>query len=108
VRLANSPAGWLPSRVGSGRALDLEPKQPRRTSAELQEALGRDQEAATSGHLYHHLRELQAARLITQRRRGEYELAAQAVIPILTILAAALHVATDPAVGAPVAIIQPE
>jgi DNA-binding transcriptional ArsR family regulator len=86
-------------------------REGRRTSAELQEALSRDQrdqEETTSGHLYHHLRELQAARLITQRRRGEYELAAQAVIPILTILAAALHLATDPPIGAPVALTQPE
>ena len=110
------PADWSPA-VGILEALGSLPRlallrellrEGRRTSAELQETLGRDQEEATSGHLYHHLRELQAARLITQRRRGEYELAAQAVIPILTILAAALHLATDPPIGAPVAPAKPE
>jgi len=110
------PADWSPA-VGILESLGSMPRlallrelvrEGRRTSAELQETLGRDQEEATSGHLYHHLRELQAARLITQRRRGEYELAAQAVIPILTILAAALHLATDPPIGAPVAPAKPE
>jgi ArsR family transcriptional regulator, arsenate/arsenite/antimonite-responsive transcriptional repressor len=110
------PADWSPA-VGILESLGSLPRlallrellrEGRRTSAELQEALGGDQEETTSGHLYHHLRELQAARLITQRRRGEYELAAQAVIPILTILTAALHLATDPPVGAPVALTQPE
>jgi len=110
------PADWSPA-VGILESLGSMPRlallkellrEGRRTSAELQEALGRDQEEATSGHLYHHLRELQAARLITQRRRGEYELAAQAVIPILTILAAALHIAADPPIGAPVTLPQPE
>jgi hypothetical protein len=38
---------------------------------------------------------LQGAGLIVQRRRGEYDLAPQAVIPILAILAAAMNVATD-------------
>ena len=110
------PADWSPA-VGILESLGSQPRlallrallrEGRRTSAELQEVLGKDQEETTSGHLYHHLRELQAARLITQRRRGEYELAPQAVIPILTILAAALHLATDPPVGAPVALTQPE
>ena len=54
--------------------------------AELQEALG----DTSTGHLYHHLRELQAAGLIAQRRRGEYEIAPQAPVPLLVIVAAAL------------------
>ncbi|MDW5324791.1 helix-turn-helix domain-containing protein [Plantactinospora sp. KLBMP9567] len=77
-----------------------------RTNVDLQEALGANQGDATSGQLYHHLRELQGAGLITQRRRGEYDLAPQAVIPILTILAAAMNVATDPPVGPPIAAPQ--
>jgi hypothetical protein len=38
---------------------------------------------------------LQGAGLITQRRRGEYELTPQAVIPVLTILTAAMNVTTN-------------
>jgi hypothetical protein len=38
---------------------------------------------------------LQGAGLITQKRPCEYELVPQAVVPILTILAAAMNVATD-------------
>lgn len=60
--------------------------QAPRTRAELHHALG----DTSTGHLYHHLRELQAAGLIAQRRRGEYEIAAQVPIPLLTIVAAAL------------------
>jgi Helix-turn-helix domain len=58
-----------------------------RTRAQLQEALG---ETTSTGHLYHHLRGLQAAGLLIQPRRGEYELAAHALVPLLTIIAAAL------------------
>lgn len=55
-----------------------------RTRTQLQEVLGE----SSTGHLYHHLRVLQAAGLLAQPRRGEYELTAQAVIPLLTIIAA--------------------
>jgi DNA-binding transcriptional ArsR family regulator len=74
-------------------------REGRRTNVELQEALGAAQGDTTSGQLYHHLRALQGAGLIAQRRRGEYDLVPQAVVPILTILAAAMNVATDPPVG---------
>lgn len=56
-----------------------------RNRAELQEALG----DSSTGQLYHHLRDLQAAGFIHQPRRGQYEIAAHTVIPLLTILAAA-------------------
>ena len=70
-------------------------REGRRTNVDLQEALGANQGDTTSGQLYHHLRALQGAGLITQRRRGEYDLSPQAVVPILIILAAATNVATD-------------
>jgi DNA-binding transcriptional ArsR family regulator len=57
-----------------------------RNRAELHEALG----DTSTGHLYHHLRELQAAGLISQRRRGEYEIAPQVPVPLLVIVASAL------------------
>ncbi|MEV6157095.1 helix-turn-helix domain-containing protein [Nonomuraea sp. NPDC052129] len=56
----------------------------------------------TSGQLYHHLRALQSARLITQRRRGEYELAPQAMPQVVSILAAAFDLAHDPPLFPPI------
>ncbi|MER7132596.1 ArsR/SmtB family transcription factor [Streptosporangium saharense] len=83
-------------------------QQGRCTSTDLQESLGGDGEQTTSGQLYHHLRALQSARLITQRRRGEYELAPQATIQVLTILAAAFALANDPPLGPPADLPNPE
>jgi DNA-binding transcriptional ArsR family regulator len=108
------PADWGPA-AGILESLGSLPRlallgallrEGRRTNVELQEALGAIQGDTTSGQLYHHLRELQGAGLIMQKRRGEYDLVPQAVIPILTILAAAMNVATDPQVGPPVAAPQ--
>lgn len=50
-------------------------------------------ELGTSGQLYHHLRELQAAGLVTQRRRGHYGVAPDKVVPSLIIIAAAASMA---------------
>jgi DNA-binding transcriptional ArsR family regulator len=105
------PADWAPA-AGILESLGSLPRlallgallrEGRRTNVELQEALGEQQGDTTSGQLYHHLRALQGAGLIVQRRRGEYDLAPQAVVPILTILAAAMNVATDPPIGPPAA-----
>jgi DNA-binding transcriptional ArsR family regulator len=57
------------------------------TVHELQEIPG----LGTSGQLYHHLRDLQAAGLVTQRRRGRYGVAADKVVPALIIIAAAAN-----------------
>jgi hypothetical protein len=43
----------------------------------------------TSGQLYHHLRELQAAGLVVQRRRNDYAVPADRIIPCLVLVAAA-------------------
>jgi DNA-binding transcriptional ArsR family regulator len=43
----------------------------------------------TSGQLYHHLRELQAAGLVRQRRRNDYAVPADRVILCLILVAAA-------------------
>jgi DNA-binding transcriptional ArsR family regulator len=105
------PADWSPAagvlealaspqRLALLKALVL---HGRRTTNELLEALGGDQEGTTSGQLYHHLRALQGARLIMQRRRGEYGLAPGAMVPILTIIAPSLAVATDAPLGPPFA-----
>jgi DNA-binding transcriptional ArsR family regulator len=42
----------------------------------------------TTGQLYHHLKELEAASWIRQPRRGEYIVLAERVIPLLAILSA--------------------
>lgn len=57
------------------------------TVQELQEIPG----LGTSGQLYHHLRDLQTAGLVTQRRRGRYGVAADKVVPALIIIAAAAN-----------------
>ena len=50
-------------------------------------------ELGTTGQLYHHLRELQAAGLVMQRRRGRYGVAPDKVVPSLIIIAAAASMA---------------
>ncbi len=64
------------------------------TAGELQEIPG----LGTSGQLYHHLRDLQSAGLVVQRRRGRYAVAADKVVPALVIIAAAADMAV-PASG---------
>ena len=59
------------------------------TVQELQEI----PELGTSGQLYHHLRDLQSAGLVIQRRRGRYGVAADKVVPALIIIAAAASMA---------------
>ena len=59
------------------------------TVQELQEI----PELGTSGQLYHHLRDLQAAGLVTQRRRGRYGVAADKVVGCLIVIAAAAAMA---------------
>lgn len=51
--------------------------------------LGGVEGLGTSGQLHHHLRILVAAGWLRARRRGEYEVPAQRVIPLLVILSAA-------------------
>ncbi|MFI6502377.1 helix-turn-helix domain-containing protein [Nonomuraea typhae] len=58
-----------------------------RTSKELQETLGE----TSTGHLYHHLKDLQSAGLLVQPRRGEYAIAPHAVVPLMTIVAIAME-----------------
>ena len=60
------------------------------TVQELQEIPG----LGTTGQLYHHLRDLQAAGLVNQRSRGRYGVAADKVIPALIIIAAAANMGT--------------
>lgn len=59
------------------------------TVQELQEI----PEMGTTGQLYHHLRDLQAAGLVAQRRRGRYAVIPDKVIPSLIIIAAAVSMA---------------
>ncbi len=57
-----------------------------RTLAELQEIPS----TGTSGQLHHHLKELRAAGLVASQRRNHYAIAADRVVPLLIIVAAAL------------------
>lgn len=51
--------------------------------------LARIPDLGTTGQLYHHLRELQAAGLVVQRRRNDYAVPADRVILCLVLVAAA-------------------
>jgi DNA-binding transcriptional ArsR family regulator len=62
------------------------------TVQELQEI----PELGTSGQLYHHLRDLQAAGLVVQRSRGRYRVAADKVVGCLIVVAAASQMAGIP------------
>ncbi|WP_432560616.1 ArsR/SmtB family transcription factor [Granulicoccus sp. GXG6511] len=44
----------------------------------------------TSGQLHHHLRALVAAGWLRQRQRGDYEVPGERIIPLMTVLVAAL------------------
>lgn len=59
------------------------------TTGELAERLGQ----ASSGQLFHHLRELLAAGIIHQPGRGTYALLPQQVVPMLALLSAAADLA---------------
>jgi DNA-binding HxlR family transcriptional regulator len=50
----------------------------------------------SAGQLYHHLRELLAAGLVTQPRRSVYEVPARAVVPLLALIACAHDLVTGP------------
>lgn len=60
------------------------------TAQQLQEALG----MASAGQLYHHLKELQAVSLITQRERSAYMIEPTKVIPVCMALMVAFSLAT--------------
>lgn len=57
-----------------------------RTLGELQEIQG----TGTTGQVHHHLRELRSAGLVVSRRRNDYAIPAERVVPLLVIVAAAL------------------
>jgi hypothetical protein len=61
-----------------------------RTSAELAHVLG----DASAGHVYHHLKELQATGILVQADRGVYRIAPTAFLPVLMMLAAAGDILT--------------
>lgn len=58
----------------------------KRSSQELSDLEG----LGTTGQLYHHLKELQAAGWIKAESRGNYRVVAERVIPLLAIILAAL------------------
>ncbi|MCB9763016.1 MAG: winged helix-turn-helix transcriptional regulator [Alphaproteobacteria bacterium] len=66
-------------------------------AAELEErvALG------STGRLYHHLKELLRAGVVTQPRRSRYELPARQVVPLLAMLSAALDLGAPPPESTP-------
>ncbi len=75
-----------PLRLRIVRELAARPLQTHELQARLDEP--------SAGQLYHHLRELLAAGLVTQPRRSVYEVPARAVIPLFTLIACAHDLAT--------------
>jgi DNA-binding transcriptional ArsR family regulator len=75
-----------PLRLRIVRELAARPLQ----THELQARLGEP----SAGQLYHHLRELLAAGLVTQPRRSVYEVPARVVIPLFTLIACAHDLTT--------------
>lgn len=69
-----------PVRLSILKAM-LEGKQDTQTLQSLPEM-------GTTGQLYHHLKELESAGWIRQPRRGQYNLLAERVVPLLAILVA--------------------
>lgn len=63
------------------------------TTGDLSERLGQ----ASSGQLFHHLRELMAAGIVHQPARGTYALRPQHVLPMLAVLSAAADLASGDA-----------
>jgi DNA-binding transcriptional ArsR family regulator len=75
-----------PVRIRILRELSAGPLQ----TADLQARL----DEPSAGQLYHHLRELLAAGIVTQPRRSVYAIPDRAVIPLLTLLACAHDLAS--------------
>jgi ArsR family transcriptional regulator len=65
------------------------------TSQELQAVLG----VTSPGQLYHHLKELLSAGIVTQTSRSRYEVAARQVVPVLAVLSAAADLSDTTAVA---------
>ena len=75
-----------PLRLRIVRALAAGPLQTHELQARLDEP--------SAGQLYHHLRELLSAGLVTQPTRSVYELPARTVIPLFTLIACTYDLAT--------------
>jgi hypothetical protein len=86
-------AGWqaaAPALSALGHPIRLEIVRRLLGGARSAQELAEIPELGTSGQLYHHLRELQGAGLVVQRRRNHYAVPAERVIPCLVLVAAAL------------------
>jgi DNA-binding transcriptional ArsR family regulator len=62
------------------------------TTGELANSLGE----GTTGQLFHHLKDLSAAGLIHQPRRGFYSIRQPDVVPLLTVLAVGADLSAHP------------
>jgi DNA-binding transcriptional ArsR family regulator len=85
-------SGWADAAVALaalGHPVRLELIRRLLAGAHTTHDLAEIPDLATSGQLYHHLRELQAAGLVQQRRRNDYAVPADRVILCLILVAAA-------------------
>ncbi len=85
-------AGWADAAAvltALGHTVRLELLRRLLAGAHTTQELSEIPDLGTSGQLYHHLRELQAAGLVVQRRRNDYAVATDRVILCLVLVAAA-------------------
>lgn len=87
--LASSWADAAGALAALGHPVRLELIRRLLSGAHTTHELAEIPDLGTSGQLYHHLRELQAAGLVVQRRRNDYAVPADRVIPCLVLVAAA-------------------
>lgn len=87
--LAGSWADAVGALSALGHPVRLELVRRLLAGAHTTQELSEIPDLGTSGQLYHHLRELQAAGLVMQRRRNHYEVPIDRVILCLVLVAAA-------------------
>jgi DNA-binding transcriptional ArsR family regulator len=90
VMLASDWADAVPALSALAHPVRLELIRRMLAGARTVQQLAEIPEVGTTGQLYHHLRELQAAGLVTQRRRNDYVVPADRVVPCLILVAAAM------------------
>jgi DNA-binding transcriptional ArsR family regulator len=87
--LAGSWADAASALSALGHPVRLELIRRLLAGAHTTQELSEIPDLGTSGQLYHHLRELQAAGLVVQRRRNDYAVPTDRVVPCLVLVAAA-------------------
>lgn len=95
-------SSWVPAAgvlTALGHPVRLEIVRRLLCGARTTQDLAEIPDLGTSGQLYHHLRELQGAGLVVQRRRNDYAVPTDRVVLCLVLVAAAMSCARVEAVA---------